>query len=202
MDYQISEVFTSIQFEGLHSGTLARFVRFAGCNLDCKWCDTPQKNVAELISLGELRKRINEDPIPQHIVLTGGEPTLQPIHKLIDFGEFEDERFIALETNGTQIVELIRCADQGLGITFSPKNFAGWKDVYSQIETNDIAEVKIIEGTLTPYEFEWIIGRGWKRVYIQPQWGVKESFQRSIDLMNEYPYMRMSYQTHKLVGLR
>lgn len=97
---QICEIFSSIQGEGLYLGERQTFIRFAGCNLSCQYCDTPQALVVpekfkvevtpgkrdfefhpnpatipqliELIGLFEKPKGVNHS-----ISLTGGEPLLQ-----------------------------------------------------------------------------------------------------------------------------
>lgn len=96
-------VFLTIQGEGPDAGSPAVFVRFAGCNLRCSWCDTPESlpeydvrdkrfltvvsdNVEEL-HVEEVIRRINLcmydsatrlPLLPQRVVITGGEPWLQP----------------------------------------------------------------------------------------------------------------------------
>jgi 7-carboxy-7-deazaguanine synthase len=75
----ISETFTSLQGEGMLVGVPSFFIRTSGCNLRCRWCDTPytswlpegeRRTVDEL--LGEA-----EDSGVRHVVVTGGEPLLQ-----------------------------------------------------------------------------------------------------------------------------
>lgn len=75
---QISEIYESLQGEGLLAGTPSVFVRTSGCNLRCHWCDTPFTSweptgmpmaVAEVIDAVEAFER-------RHVVVTGGEPLL------------------------------------------------------------------------------------------------------------------------------
>jgi len=75
---QVSEIFLSIQGEGTRAGRPCAFVRFAGCDLRCTWCDT-----AYAFHGGEERSRESIlaalDALPTRLVcLTGGEPMLQP----------------------------------------------------------------------------------------------------------------------------
>ena len=72
----IAEIFYSIQGEGYHAGTAAIFIRFAGCNLSCNFCDTDFSVKAKL-SKEEILQSIENYP-GRFIVLTGGEPTIQP----------------------------------------------------------------------------------------------------------------------------
>jgi len=75
----ISETFTSIQGEGLLAGVPSHFIRTSGCNMRCRWCDTPytswepegeRRPVAELVD-GAVASGV------RHVVVTGGEPLLQ-----------------------------------------------------------------------------------------------------------------------------
>lgn len=108
------EVFTSIQGEGLYAGRMHRFIRFAGCNLACGYCDTPasrEPDRGEEYTLEALRRAVAADDAPyEALCLTGGEPLLQ--------AGFIKEFLIAnrrkpfvtvpilLETNGTLPEEL------------------------------------------------------------------------------------------------
>jgi Organic radical activating enzymes len=81
---RVSEVFgPTIQGEGPYAGRLAYFIRLAGCNLSCSWCDTPWTWDGDRFDLrAESREILPEwigDTIPADslVVLTGGEPLLQ-----------------------------------------------------------------------------------------------------------------------------
>ncbi len=100
MKYKISEIFYSIQGEGLLQGITAIFIRFSGCNLRCFFCDTKYswKN----------GKEMNEDEILENIkkfkckriFFTGGEPYLQEISNLYEKLKIKNY-WVGIETNGT-----------------------------------------------------------------------------------------------------
>ena len=74
----ISELFYSVQGEGLLAGVPSVFVRTSGCNLRCRWCDTPYASSepeGEQQTVEEIVARVQEHPA-RHVVLTGGEPML------------------------------------------------------------------------------------------------------------------------------
>jgi 7-carboxy-7-deazaguanine synthase len=74
----ISEIFYSLQGEGELTGVPSVFVRTAGCNLRCNWCDTPYASwnpEGETLSVDEIVQRIQIHPT-HHVVLTGGEPMI------------------------------------------------------------------------------------------------------------------------------
>lgn len=74
----ISETFTSVQGEGKLTGVPSFFVRLSGCNLRCRWCDTPYASWApesSPMTLGELVARARASGV-KHAVVTGGEPML------------------------------------------------------------------------------------------------------------------------------
>ncbi|MCP4897502.1 MAG: 7-carboxy-7-deazaguanine synthase QueE [bacterium] len=75
----IAETFVSLQGEGILVGVPSFFIRTSGCNLRCRWCDTPY---ASLQPEGERRTIVDLvqefcDSGTTHIVVTGGEPLLQ-----------------------------------------------------------------------------------------------------------------------------
>lgn len=73
---RISEIFHSVQGEGLLLGVPSVFVRTSGCNLRCRWCDTPYASwnpEGEEMSVSEITGRVLAYHCP-HVVLTGGEP--------------------------------------------------------------------------------------------------------------------------------
>jgi organic radical activating enzyme len=115
----LSEVFTSIQGEGPDAGTPAVFLRFAGCNLECSYCDTPAsrqrspvfqvrgpgglEEIANPVASADLIRIVEGTGGPMRLaVLTGGEPLLQPA-AVADMGTKLKETGLTvhLETNGT-----------------------------------------------------------------------------------------------------
>ncbi|MDD1707387.1 MAG: radical SAM protein [Methanoregulaceae archaeon] len=99
---KVFEIFCSIQGEGSHQGYPCTFIRLAGCNLACTWCDTPHARTGGTeMNLGEIARRIGE--VPSHyICITGGEPLLQG-DQLPPLLSYLQERgySIDIETNGT-----------------------------------------------------------------------------------------------------
>lgn len=109
----VNEIFESIDGEGIRTGELACFIRLAGCNIRCSYCDTKyalDKNNGEEISIENIIKKIKEFGI-SNITITGGEPLIhKEIDKLIDEllkGGYK----VNIETNGTISIDkyLNRC---------------------------------------------------------------------------------------------
>ncbi len=99
----ISEIFYSIQGEGVLTGVPSVFVRTSGCNLRCRWCDTGYaswKPEGEEMSVEDILAGVSRWPA-QHVVLTGGEPMVaRGIHELAAALR-ERGMHITIETAGT-----------------------------------------------------------------------------------------------------
>ena len=107
----ISELFYSVQGEGLLAGVPSVFVRTSGCNLRCRWCDTPYASSepeGEQQTVEEIVARVREYPA-RHVVLTGGEPMLaKGIEDLA--GMLKEAGYhITIETAGTIEPDGIAC---------------------------------------------------------------------------------------------
>ncbi|MBM4296158.1 MAG: 7-carboxy-7-deazaguanine synthase QueE [Deltaproteobacteria bacterium] len=77
---RISEIFYSIQGEGRLAGVPSIFIRTSGCNLRCRWCDTPYTSWQADGTIWSVEKIIGEvaKHPTRHVVITGGEPLLAP----------------------------------------------------------------------------------------------------------------------------
>ncbi|MGD9678772.1 MAG: putative 7-carboxy-7-deazaguanine synthase QueE [Vulcanibacillus sp.] len=109
MKYKIAEKFVSINGEGKSSGQLSTFIRFAGCNLNCSYCDTKWVNQPdveyELMTAEEIYKYIKETGII-NVTITGGEPLIQNnIFELIKSLSEDNSLNIEIETNGSVSIE-------------------------------------------------------------------------------------------------
>lgn len=218
MNYQIKEIFYTLQGEGANAGRPAVFCRFAGCNLwsgreedresaICKFCDTDFVGVdgtlggkyasAELLAAQIEAQWPSTHRASRFVVLTGGEPLLQVDAALLD--ALHHKGFsIAVESNGT-----ITAPTSALGgidwLCISPK--AGSKLVQKTGQ-----ELKVVwpqEGTdlkvLAALDFEYH--------FLQPMDNLdpvrnKKNTQDCIAMCLQNPKWRLSVQTHKVTGIR
>ena len=99
--FNVSEIYNSIEGEGVQAGKLTTFIRFAGCNLSCKWCDSKY-------ALGITREtrlmtfyQIMENVKYKNVTLTGGEPLFRD--GIIPFIKYllNNGYHVNLETNGS-----------------------------------------------------------------------------------------------------
>jgi len=110
---KISEIFSSLQGEGVYVGVRQLFVRFYGCNMSCVFCDTKADSF-ETFTAPALMKKILEYREPYHsLSLTGGEPLLQAdfIESFLSSRKKFCKKPVYLETNGTLPRELSRVID-------------------------------------------------------------------------------------------
>jgi 7-carboxy-7-deazaguanine synthase len=111
---RLSEVFDSLQGEGVNAGKPCRFVRLALCNLHCHYCDTKYTWDFERFDYDtEVREVTTEwlaDQIAsapaRHVVVTGGEPLLQQRALVNALAAVPADVFIEVETNGTRVPSL------------------------------------------------------------------------------------------------
>jgi len=96
MQYRVVEIFDSIQGEGIQIGMPMTFVRLAGCNLKCKWCDTKYAwKDGKKMSTMDIVTKVNKE----WVCITGGEPLLQDLTDLVETLKWS--RWLTIETNGT-----------------------------------------------------------------------------------------------------
>ena len=185
---RVNDIFYSLQGEGRNTGRAAIFIRFAGCNLKCPFCDTDFAQYEEM-SDEDILNRIKSYP-SRFVVLTGGEPSLQVDRQLVDLLHKHGYE-LAMETNGTHPI-----VDGIDWITCSPKG-------NTQIKRCNELKCIFEETTLEPDDHGIIA----EYKYLQPC-DVQNSernaqiVKRCFDYILQHPEWRMSLQTHKLVGFK
>jgi organic radical activating enzyme len=113
--YDLNEIFLSIQGEGFNTGMSAVFVRFAGCNKKCEWCDT-DFSMKFRMSKEQILNEVEKYPV-KNVIITGGEPTFQdifPLSKRLSRAGYN----LYLETNGSNLIDY----QYFKWITISPKD--------------------------------------------------------------------------------
>jgi len=107
----INEIFYSLQGEGFLAGVPSVFVRLAGCPLRCKWCDTKyawDEKAGKNYSIDKIIQTVQQWPC-KFIVITGGEPMINPdlpqlVHQLKAV-----EKHITIETAGIAYIPDLAC---------------------------------------------------------------------------------------------
>ena len=121
MEYRIAETFISVNGEGTRSGQLALFIRFAGCNLNCSYCDTAWANEEDTPVCIRTEEEICELTAQsgiRNVTITGGEPLIQPgMHELLTKISAGKDLRIEIETNGS--VSLSSYSDLPPNVSFT-----------------------------------------------------------------------------------
>ena len=188
---QIAEIFYSIQGEGTHTGTPAVFVRLAGCNLACDFCDTDY-SLKELLSIGQVVQRVRDlgGACPM-VILTGGEPLAQTEALALIDALRANGRRVHIESNGTIAVEL----PADVWLTVSPKERV---DPRMAARAN---EVKLIVDGAVPEEHLKLFPVH-DRVFLQPEGNKPRNVEIALAYAKAHPKrFRISLQTHKLIGV-
>jgi len=203
----VNEVFYSIQGEGLRTGQASVFVRLSGCNLHCGFCDTDHAAYTEM-SEDEIVDRVREVGGPcRWIVLTGGEPMIQPVGHLIRV-LYEHGYKVQLETNGTvSLIGKTQTKPQG-----SPTGAEAWlpdhltvspKEVEPQPSVVALAtEIKVV--VRDQDDIDRALRSDWPDVpvYLQPVDNDPKVTELCVRTILEHPHIRLSAQVHKWIGIR
>lgn len=191
------EAFYTIQGEGAFQGQAAYFIRLAGCDVGCVWCDVKESwEEADhpLVSTDKIVADAARYP-SKIAVITGGEPTLHQLDYLCR--RLHETGFrIHIETSGAH--PLSGSIDW---ICLSPKKF---KAPLAQIcEMAD--ELKVI--VFNKSDFKWAEEYASRmsshcRLFLQPEWGRKEKMiPLIIDYVKAHPEWEISLQTHKYMNI-
>ncbi len=200
-EFRIVEIFESLQGEGYNTGMPAVFIRLGKCNLACAWCDTDYLKF-EPMRLSGILGRLNAYAA-RNIIITGGEPTIQPhLDVLLDALKHAGY-YLCIETNG-----LNPAPPQIDFVATSPKACYAGKYAAQCIETAD--EVRIVaDGDVVDFCVEMERKIRAKHYYLSPceiggQMNIYDTI-RQIGLLNARKnapvHWQLSVQTHKWAGI-
>lgn len=185
---RVNEIFYSLQGEGYFAGVAAVFLRLSGCNLACSFCDTDHSTHTDM-SEEEIAAAVSRYPA-RHIVITGGEPSLQLTPSLIE--RLHGAGFsIQIETNGTHPLP------HGIDwITCSPKS--------GEIVLARVDELKVLFDGSAPLFSQHIPAD----VYSLQPLDTGDARRNAgicaaaVEYVKAHPQWRLSLQTHKLLRIR
>jgi organic radical activating enzyme len=195
--YPIMEHFFTIQGEGTYSGRAAYFIRIAGCDVGCVWCDVKEswdKDQHTTMTIKEIIEKVAESKT-DFVVITGGEPAMYDLRTLVD--QLKSLGItIAIETSGCYPLQ----GDVDW-YCFSPKKFKAPCDE-AYLRAN---ELKVIINH--PSDLDWANKHAEKvldscQLFLQPEWSKTEKL---LPLIISYVKgnlkWKISLQTHKYMNI-
>ncbi len=194
----VMEHFLTLQGEGYWTGTASYFIRLAGCDVGCHWCDVKESwevSSHQLMTVAEIVREVTQTEVRQ-VVITGGEPTIYNLNLLVDAFHKHQIR-VHLETAGVH--PLLGDLDW---VCFSPKKFKVPLEAYYALAH----ELKVI--IFNRHDLEWAESHRVKcakhvALFLQPEWDRREEMLPLImEYIQAHPHWRLSQQTHKYLGIR
>jgi 7-carboxy-7-deazaguanine synthase len=193
----IMEQFYSVQGEGFYSGRPAYFIRIAGCDVGCTWCDVKESwnaNEHEILTISDIVAKVAETKA-NFVVITGGEPAMYDLSSLTQALK-KLNCYLAIETSG--VYPLTGTLDW---VCFSPKKFkAPHETIYAKAD-----ELKVI--VFNKHDLTWAEEHAAKlnpkcRIFLQPEWSKHDKLLPIIlDYIKENPKWTLSLQTHKYINV-
>ncbi|KAF1076912.1 radical SAM protein [Methanogenium sp. MK-MG] len=200
----IIEIFSSISGEGLRQGLPATFIRCAGCNLQCAWCDTPESQGAGTgMSIGEVVSAVSAG-MPRYVIITGGEPLLQKEELTALLVALRDAGYcIEIETNGTlPFTDVQEFATVSMDIKCPSSGEESDVALLADLRPEDSVKFVVMDRTDCLYaqkviESHDIAGT----VFISPVWG--GNYREIADfILEEGIEARFQLQLHKSIGVK
>ena len=198
--YRIVEIFETLQGEGFNTGMPSVFIRFGKCNLACPWCDTDYNRFGTM-TLRDILAKVRTFSA-RNVIITGGEPTIQPhLERLLDSLKAEGH-FLAIETNGLKPVP-----PQIDYIATSPKRL--YQQAYVKRHLKFAHEVRIVvDGDVRDFCVQIEDSIRADRYYLSPcevdgRMNMLETITQ-LGQLNQRPgrpRWQLSIQTHKLAGI-
>lgn len=193
----VMEQFYTIQGEGFHSGTAAYFIRLAGCDVGCAWCDVKESwqiEADQYFSIEEIVKPSLEFHC-RITVITGGEPCMHDLTELIN--QLHSHEFkVHIETSGAYT--LTGDADW---VCVSPKKFKSpLRDVLAVAD-----ELKVV--IFNSSDFKWAEENAQQvkqecKLFLQPEFDKSDKLMPGIvEYVKQNPRWHISLQTHKFIGI-
>ena len=191
------EHFFTIQGEGKYSGKAAYFIRIAGCDVGCVWCDVKEswdKEQHIKMTTNEIIEKVTESKT-NFVVITGGEPAMYDLRPLVNQLKLLGI-MVAIETSGCYPLK-----GEVDWYCFSPKKFKAPCDE-AYIKAN---ELKVIVSH--PSDLDWATKHALKvstncQLYLQPEWSKADKLlPLIIDFVKSNQRWKISLQTHKFMNI-
>lgn len=193
----VCEFFYSLQGEGAYSGKAAFFIRLAGCNVGCSWCDSKESWLREKgkeMTLEQLCKEVEKSG-SKIVVITGGEPMLHNLDALTATLKELGVR-VHLETSGSESY-----SGKFDWITLSPKRGKKCREEFYPLADELKVVIEREEDFPRAVAMSEKVGKNCL-LLLQSEWGVREQMMpKIIEFIKKNNNWGLSLQTHKFIGV-
>jgi 7-carboxy-7-deazaguanine synthase len=227
--FKVNEIFLSIQGEGLNMGMPMIFLRFYGCNLRCKWCDTKysygipkeyldeeavkfwKSSTFQEMSTAAILQKIAKFSGVKAVCVTGGEPLVQPLNELARLLWFLrcNDYYTQIQTNGTIYDQDVFRQCSFVSMDMKPPS-SGMKSEIGCLQNLNLlfakgkaCEVKVVVADQKDLDFALteIYPIAKMPLILQPEGGKNIDWIKD-QVVKTYPNVRILPQLHKLYGWR
>lgn len=202
---KISEIFYSIQGESSFAGLPCSFVRLAGCNLRCKYCDTPQSfTQGQNLPVEQIIDLISDYGCSL-VEITGGEPLIQRETPQLAETLLSKGYKILLETNGTQNIDIIQSDVTRIMDIKTPGSGESEKTEWNNIDRLDRKdEVKFVLTSRSDYDWSKEILQQFRltkkcAVLFSPAHGMCDPAELARWILEDRLLVRLQLQYHKII---
>jgi len=209
MKLKVHEMFYSIQGETRTTGFTSLFIRLAGCNLSCAWCDTPKvKETWKEMDIEDIIDFAKKNSPFHHVTLTGGEPLLQE-GSLLLLQRLSEEGFITqVETNGSIVFSDIPANVRIITDIKTPSS--GEQDSFNEENLKYLRrfdEIKFVINVMEDYQYaKSFIKKKLKDVKstinLSPVLGMIEPWALTNLIIKDKLPVRLNVQVHKLANFK
>ncbi len=204
----VNETFLSIQGESTHVGRLCFFIRLAGCNLSCTYCDTEYARGEEnsvLMTIAHLASQAKLSKV-RLVEITGGEPLNQSNTPALCEALLDEGLEVIIETNGSLPLSLLPPAVKKIIDCKTPSSGMVEYNLYDNfyiLSKHD--EIKFVIEDYLDYEFALTIIERYKlqnrtsNILLSPAWGKLEPKKLVSWMLADLPPARLQMQMHKII---
>lgn len=204
----VNETFSSIQGESTYAGCSCFFIRLAGCNLNCNYCDTIYSRETEQGKSMDITSLV-EAALKENIKLvevTGGEPLFQKTTPLLCAELLRNNFTVLVETNGSlpisllpeNVIKIMDCKTPSCGEA-SRMDFSNFDLL------NPLDEIKFVIADKTDYTYSLDIIKNYKlnkktpNLLFSPAWGKIKSSELASWIITDKAPVRLQLQLHKYI---
>ena len=204
----VNETFLSIQGESTQAGRLCFFIRLAGCNLNCTYCDTDYARGEDSGTAMTIEHIVTQAKLSKVrlVEVTGGEPLIHANTPVLCQALLDEGLEVMVETNGSLPLSLLPPAIKKIVDCKTPSSGMEEYNLYENFHIlSDRDEIKFVIEDYLDYEFaltiieKYRLNKKTSNILFSPAWGKLEAKTLVAWMQADLPPARIQLQLHKII---